>query len=362
MDLSDSLPVTKSSRRSTRVKARRMLVSVLAGLLAIFFLCFAGFIYNTVAATRVARTHPVPGTFYKVDGRRMHMNCTGVGTPTIILESGIGDDWLIWQAVQPELSKVTRICSYDRFGLGWSSPDFGPRDAVTIAAQLHRLFDVAHISGPLLPMGHSGGGLYNRALTATYPQNIVGLVLIDATSSKLFETIPNAVETATQRRTRHYEAFRRALEEGIGWTRLTGGCGPDVPLRLKRLADLDAAEECRPVYETSSLGERDEMQRSAEEVANLPCCKVVPTLIISQDPDRQQPGWGAQDMADRPIWGTLQEQMKSLSPCSRRIIAMSSGHHVMIDRPDVIVRNVTDLLQHLRGNGECPYNGETETQ
>jgi hypothetical protein len=101
-------------------------------------------------------------------------------------------------------------------------------------------------------------------------------------------------------------------------------------------------------------------QRSAEEVAKLPCCDRLPILIISQDPDRTQPGWGPQNMAERRIWGGLQEQMKSLSFCSRRIIARSSGHHVMIDRPEVIVRNVTFFLQHQAGTPKCPYNGGTE--
>jgi pimeloyl-ACP methyl ester carboxylesterase len=336
------------------------LVAVAMVLFAVVLLCFAGFAYNTIANARLARAHPVPGTFYTVDGRRMHIDCTGEGSPTIILESGIGDDWLIWQAVQPELSTVSRVCSYDRLGLGWSEPTIAPRDATAIAAQLHALLSAAHISGPLLLVGHSGGGLYVRAFAAIYPENVIGLICIDATSTKVFQTIPGAAETDSQRRLRHYEAHWRAFKELIGWTRLTDGCGPDVPPPLQHFADLDAAEECRPTYETSSLGERDQMQRSAEEVADLPCCGRLPTLIISQDPDRNQPGWGPQNMAERHIWGGLQEQMKSLSSCSRRIIARSSGHHVMIDRPDVIVRNVKAFLHQQKVNPECPFDGGTE--
>ena len=104
------------------------------------------------------------------------------------------------------------------------------------------------------------------------------------------------------------------------------------------------------------------MQRSAEEVARLACCGRLPSLIISQDPDRNEPGWGPQNMSEKRIWGDLQEQMKSLSPCSRRIIALSSGHHVMIDRPEVIVGNVRDFVQHQKTDPGCPYSGETEIQ
>jgi pimeloyl-ACP methyl ester carboxylesterase len=340
----------------------RVLIVIAIVIFAVALLCFAGFVYNTVASNRLARAHRVPGTFYTVDGRLMHIVCTGEGTPTVILESGIGDDWLIWQAVQPELSEATRVCSYDRFGLGWSEPSSGATDAVSIAAQLHALLNFANISGPLLLVGHSGGGLYIRAFAALYPENIVGMILVDATSTKLYQAIPEATETASQRRDRHHQAQWRAFKEAIGWSRLTGQCGPDVPPPLQSFAALDAAEECRPTYETSSLGEREEMQRSAEEVAMLTCCGKLPILIISQDPDRHQPGWGPQNMTETLTWGDLQEQMKSLSACSQRIIARSSGHHVMIDRPEVIVRNLKDFVQHQKKNPECPYFGETEIQ
>ena len=341
---------------------RRALVGIAMILFAVALLCFAGFIYNAITCTRLARAHPVPGTFYIVNGRRMHIDCTGEGTPTIILESGVGDDWLIWQAVQPELSTVSRVCSYDRLGLGWSEPSTAPRDAIAIASQLHALLSIAHISGPLLLVGHSGGGLYIRAFAAIYPENVLGLIFVDPTSTKVFQTIPGAVETDSQRRHRHYEARWRAFEELIGWARLTGGCLADVPPPLQGWADFDAAEECRPTYEVSSLGERDQMQRSAEEVATLACCGRLPTLIISQDPDRDQPGWGPQNMAERRIWGDLQEQMKNLSSCSRRVVARSSGHHVMIDRPEVIVRAIKAFLDQQKVNPECSFNGETEIE
>jgi pimeloyl-ACP methyl ester carboxylesterase len=180
----------------------RVFIILAVVILAVALLCFARFVYSTVAYTRLARAHRAPGTPYTVDGRIMHIDCTGEGTPTVILESGIGDDWLIWQAVQPELSEATRVCSYDRFGLGWSEPSSGPRDAVSIAAQLHTLLNVAKINGPLLLVEHSGGGLYIRAFTAIYPENVVGLVFVDATSTKLYQAIPEATETASQRRDR----------------------------------------------------------------------------------------------------------------------------------------------------------------
>jgi pimeloyl-ACP methyl ester carboxylesterase len=119
-----------------------------------------GFGWNLCECHRLARQHPVPGAFYAVNGSMMHLYCTGSESPTVVTETGLGDDWLAWQKVQPELSKTTRVCSYDRAGLGWSEPQLGSRDATNIAMQLHSLLNEAHLGGPLILVGHSAGGLY----------------------------------------------------------------------------------------------------------------------------------------------------------------------------------------------------------
>jgi pimeloyl-ACP methyl ester carboxylesterase len=110
-----------------------------------------------------------------------------------------------WHIVAAD-EEESGVRSYDRFGLGWSEPSSGARDAVSIAAQLHTLLNVAKISGPLLLVGHSRGGLYIRAFRVIHPENVVGMVFVDATSTKLYQAIPEAAETPSQRRDRHLEA------------------------------------------------------------------------------------------------------------------------------------------------------------
>ncbi len=330
--------------------------------LGIVILLGVGFTYNSIMCARLAHLYPVPGSFQTVHGRLMHLYCTGSGSPTVVLESGFGDDWLIWQRVQPELSKTIRVCSYDRAGLGWSEGQRGPRDALSVAAQLHLLLTDAQITGSLVMVGHSAGGLYIRAFSALYPSDVVGLVFVDAASPEVFHMIPGSTETVDQRRTRHQKATWASLKQAVGWTRLTGGCRGTVPPGLEAYIAFDAAEECRPAYVLSSMGEQDDFEESAEEVAKLPCCATLRILVISQDPARPKPGWDAQSLAANPIWASLQEHLKTLSPSNRRIIARSSGHHVMLDRPDVVIAGIREFLATGIDKSGPPDNGTTVTR
>ena len=113
--------------------------------------------------------NPVPGAFYDVDGAQMHINCTGSGSPTVVLEHAASASYMLWRRVQPELSQVTRVCSYDRAGHGWSTTREEPRDAKTIVHELHSLLDQAGVKRPFIYVGHSVGGLYVREYAKEYP-------------------------------------------------------------------------------------------------------------------------------------------------------------------------------------------------
>src|SRR5882724_4911865 len=127
----------------------------------VFVVCVAASSSFNLLYLRHQKTrYPVPGKFYQVYGKTMHIYCAGLGSPTVVIEPGIGGDWLDWQRVQPELAKTTRVCSYDRAGLGWSEGQSGPRDAVNIASQLHTLLQQAGEQGPFVLLGASAGGFY----------------------------------------------------------------------------------------------------------------------------------------------------------------------------------------------------------
>jgi pimeloyl-ACP methyl ester carboxylesterase len=170
----------RALRQGEFSKGRRITERVLLSC-AIFVCAFlAGTtIYNAAALRYYRAIYPPPGKIYRVGGHDMHLYCTGEGSPTIVLEAGGGNDSLTWTKVQPELSETTRVCSYDRAGFGWSQPQPPPRDADTIARELHALLQQAGVQGPIVLMGHSRAGMYIRAYNHLYPEQVNGLIFVD---------------------------------------------------------------------------------------------------------------------------------------------------------------------------------------
>jgi pimeloyl-ACP methyl ester carboxylesterase len=303
----------------------------------------------------------VPGAFYSVDGRQMHLYCTGDGAPTVVIEAGLGRDWLDWQGVQPDLSRLTRVCTYDRSGLGWSEPRSGSRDAETIARQLHLLLNEAKIPRPLVVAGHSGGGLYVREFAREYPDEVAAVVLIDSTSPQQFDE-PGEL--------RALQAFLRDTPRKLLWEkvrvwsglqRLAGRCKGRPPMVLANMGGQYDAEKCRPEYIGADFGEYGDLETAAKQAGRLISLGSKPLLILSRDPDRRTDGMTPEEGNELAAWDRDQEELKSLSPMSRRVIVRGSGHEVSHARPDVFLAEVSGLLTYLRG-GDALQFGITETE
>ncbi|HET8965480.1 MAG TPA: alpha/beta hydrolase [Candidatus Acidoferrum sp.] len=140
--------------------------------LTFFLLLLALSLFN-LADTRWQRARNTPpGQFYLGYGKHMHLNCSGAGTPTVVIEAGASANSPGWQGVQSQLSRLARVCTYDRAGHGWSEPRTGSRDAETIGREHHSLLDLAGVKGPLAVAGHSAGGLYVREYSREFPAGI----------------------------------------------------------------------------------------------------------------------------------------------------------------------------------------------
>lgn len=140
-----------------------------------------GVIYQ-MAATEADKGRYTPrGQFYTVNGRQMHLVCKGEGSPAVILEAGGGADSLWWYQVQNQLAEDTQVCAYDRAGHGWSEAATGTREALTITSELHSLLEQANVPAPHVIAGHSFGAVWARIYAAHYPEEVVGLVLVDST-------------------------------------------------------------------------------------------------------------------------------------------------------------------------------------
>jgi pimeloyl-ACP methyl ester carboxylesterase len=138
--------------------------------------------YETVREAVDAKAYPMPGRLIDVGGHRLHLSCTGAGTPTVVLEPGGGEMSSSLGWIAPAVARNTRVCVYDRAGRGWSEPANTAQDGAQIATDLHTLLERGHVPGPYVLAGHSFGGLYVLTFAARYPDEVAGMVLVDSTA------------------------------------------------------------------------------------------------------------------------------------------------------------------------------------
>ena len=167
------------ARRRLRSRSRRWLLNPVLAMLA---LAAIGGGYETVREATDARAYPMPGRLIDVGGHRLHLHCTGSGSPTVVLEPGAGETSSNLGWIAPAVARDTRVCVYDRAGRGWSEPADNPPDGEQIATDLHTLLQRGHIAGPYVLAGHSFGGLYALTFAARYPGEVAGMVLVDSTA------------------------------------------------------------------------------------------------------------------------------------------------------------------------------------
>ena len=174
---------TKARPRSTS-RGRRILRWVWRGLkwlgIGIVAILILGFVFQAISVEFDRRGYRPPGQMVNVDGHLMHIYCTGEGSPTVILEAGAYSYSTEWYWVQHQMSTTNRVCSYDRAGYGWSEPVSGPRDGLRLVLELHDLLQVANIPGPYVMAGHSLGGVTDPIYASQYPNEVLGIVLVDS--------------------------------------------------------------------------------------------------------------------------------------------------------------------------------------
>lgn len=259
----------------------------------------------------------------------MHLDCTGRGSPTVILESGLADTWLAWYKVQPDISRFTRVCSYDRAGMGWSDPSPKSRDAKTIAEELHTLLRNAKIDPPFVMVGHSQGGFYVRMYTHLYPAEVVGMVMVDATHPDQFERLPPETRQFNENFLRKLGWKEDTMPFGI--PRLMGWCG-NGPQELRPML---RAIDCRlqPWYE--HMAEYHAWDIDVAQVRAAGTVGDIPLVVLSHDPGK--------DTND--VWSALQKDLVHLSTNSSQTIAAGSGHQIQRDRPDVVIAAIRNVVE-----------------
>jgi pimeloyl-ACP methyl ester carboxylesterase len=165
-------------RRDVQGRSRWLLYPVV-GVLAL--LAVGGAVETVIEATDGGRTAD-GGELVDVGGHKLFIACAGTGSPTVVLEGGLGQGSDYFALIAPKIASTTRVCAYDRAGRGRSEPTTGPQDGAAIARDLHALLAASGNPGPYILAGHSAGGVYVLFFAAAYPDEVAGVVLLDAMS------------------------------------------------------------------------------------------------------------------------------------------------------------------------------------
>jgi pimeloyl-ACP methyl ester carboxylesterase len=313
--------------KDERAPARRgrKLMIWLGGILAVLLiLILIGVISEAAAEAADARAYPPPGELVDVGGYRLQLNCTGSGSPTVVIEAGMGDWSTGWGYVQPEVAKTTRVCTYDRAGLGWSEPGPLPRNASHIAKELHMLLQNANIPGPFILVGHSLGGLPVRVYVHEYPSEVAGVVLVDSMfpgQSKMAR--PSIVISS-------FPVLAR-----VGLARLLAR-----PLGLIEEATPNQkayfANFVRPKSAKTVVDEIQGLPDSIAEAGSVTTFGDIPLIVLSAGIDQMKG------------WEEGQAELAKLSSNSQQMVAEKSDHTIAIHQPEAAVAAIVKMVELVR--------------
>jgi pimeloyl-ACP methyl ester carboxylesterase len=248
----------------------------------------------------------------------MHINCMGEGGPTVILEAANFAMSAHWVRVQQQLAQTTRVCAYDRAGMGWSERGPEPRDARQISSELHTLLKGADTEGPYVLVGHSYGGLYAQMYAARYPKQVAGVVLVDSTHPEQFTRSPEG--RAMYEQTRRMVAFVPWLTR-LGVTRLTNfyPAHPDLP--PKQRAQIEAFNSSTQQWVTT-VEEFGATPETSAQVRSIGSLGDEPLAVITA---------GQQT----PDWLEMQDELAALSPNSiHRVVDGATHESLLYDKGD----------------------------
>jgi len=337
----DSVSIT--SRNPHRLLRRAGLV---AGVLASFLVVLAcvGAVYQQLSTNRDKRLNPLPGLLVDVGGYRMHVYCIGQGTPAVVLDSGLGDTWLSWYKVQPQIAQFTRVCSYDRAGMGWSDPSPKSRTSSVIAAELHSLLHNAGIPPPLVLAGHSFGGLNMRMYAGLYRADVAGMVLVDSTPDDMGR-FPAELKNYNETFLRREDLKRDTMPLGI--PRLIGWCG-NGPYEIRAML---RTVDCRPQPWREHLAEYRASDESRAQVRESMPLGSIPLIVLSHDPGDPTDSFAK---AMEKAWSEAQQDLTRLSTRSSRVVAKGSGHNIQVDRPEVVTTAIRQIVDECRQQSAVP--------
>ncbi len=333
-----SSPKTGATSPSTSSRRSRGCLVWLGGSIGLIFaLLLAGAIYERAAEAQDARAYPPPGQLVDVGGYRLHLNCTGAGSPTVVIDAGLGDWSTSWGLVQSGVAKVTQVCTYDRAGYGWSDMGPKPRTTQQFVNELHTLLKQANIPGPYVVAGHSYGGYTARLFTHDYPAEVAGVVLIDTTQPSENAQVP--VDEKSPTGLPFNLGAMISVVARVGLVRLAGSPGLGNPQFMRETEAAYEALSVRPQHVQVALDETLDMAASAVIVRDVRTLGDVPLIVLSRK---------IEDTPYSQVWHARQTEMLALSSHSEMLIADKSGHNIQLEQPEAAVGAIAKMVEQVR--------------
>ena len=282
-----------------------------------------------------------PGELVVVSGRQMHLLCHGHGAPAVVLESGLPGTSLGWASVIEDIASFARVCAYDRAGFGWSEAGPEPRTASNLASELRDLLRAAGVDPPFVLAGHSFGGVVVQLYASQFPEEVAGIVLVDAPHRDIIAHLPAG----------HFERMRNLamvpkLLGPLGVARLIM---PPVPTGSpdSRPSSVQATEKQLLATTRSFRAMASELAvlgESMNQVAeNPPQLGQKPLTVLTKG--RRPKGMEHVD--------DTQERHTELSENSDWRVVSGAGHLIHHEDPEVVVdaiRSVVESARNARAN------------
>jgi pimeloyl-ACP methyl ester carboxylesterase len=330
------------------MRMKRIARASVAGLLLVTVsLAITGALYEMIGRWRDTQRFPQRGHLVQAGSIRMNIDCSGQGSPTVILESGLGGPSVDWLMVQPEVAKFARVCSYDRAGYGWSDSGPEPRSSLQIARELKQLLQASGEKGPYLLVGHSMGGYDIRVYTSQYPSDVVGMVLVDASHEDQDLRAPESIRKWLQDHHKHpdWEKLKYFFQLHLGWARLMAdGDAPAFwPKAFREEEDylmLTTKHQFATIDEDQVFSTLSAAQvRSAGNLGDRPL--IVLTATRQDDIPPEIPPNDAQ--AEDDLWvHQLQPELAGLSTHGKQIV-VDSSHEMPTEHPEVVISAIHEV-------------------
>jgi pimeloyl-ACP methyl ester carboxylesterase len=313
----------------------------------------AGALYQAIGNWNDARRFPQNGKLVPVRGIKLNINCSGtsgLGKPTVILEAGAGSPARVWAKVQPEIAKFTRVCSYDRAGLGWSELASTPRTREQEAEELKLLLTAAGEKGPYVMAGHSQGGLTIQAFFQKFPDDVAGVVLVDASHP---DTDKKTVEVLSKPEGKKYITFNKLLRSD--WYRFASIWSARLGVsRLLTPAKNELEQEINYLsWQTKTINtifsEAKFYDESADKIRATGRLGDRPLIVLTGKIDEGAFESPADRAAVQKMWfDELQKGMAGLSSNGKQIIVPDAGHFIQFDKPDAVVSAVREVWEQAK--------------